>query len=170
MNVLKLNTVYTVYINLTHFYIQSHAPAPPPWHSQKKDLNFESIKLKKNPNWFTIHIILLEMKIFSLSGITQTFIQWENILLLLRMLSTFDVNIPNGSMRENIRKNGCWVWKWFWLSCCFVHCLVSVDMLLCGWYEVDMCAYCCWWMAVDVENLIDADYYWLLRCYCLYIV
>ena len=87
VNVLKLNTVYTVYINLTHFYIQSHAPAPPPWHSQKKDINFESIKLQKNPNWFTIHIILLEMKIFSPSGIAQTsiplaFIKWENYLLL----------------------------------------------------------------------------------------
>ena len=67
MNVLKLNTVYTVYINLTHFYIQSHAPAPPPWHSQKKDLNFESIKLQKNPNWFAIHSILLEMNSSMLS-------------------------------------------------------------------------------------------------------
>ena len=145
MNVLKLNTVYTVYINLTHFYIQSHAPAPPPWHSQKKDLNFESIKLKKNPNWFTIHIILLEMKIFFLSGITQTFIQWENILLLLCMLSTFDVNIPNGSMRENIRKNGCWVWKWFWLSCCFVHCLVSMYVIMWMIWGKYVCLLCCWW-------------------------
>ena len=113
------------------------------------------------------------MKIFSLSGITQTFILISNEKIFCCcyvMLSTFDVNIPNGSMRENIRKNGCWVWKWFWLSCCFVHCLVSMYVIMWMIWGKYVCLLCCWWwwwwMTVDVENLIDADYYWLLRC-CL---